>query len=70
MDFSNINKAVAGGIVGLIVAEAARYGWQIDPVKASALGVLVTAAVGYVVGHVLVFVAPKNKVKPVVPTVT
>ena len=70
MDISSINKAVAGGIVGLIVAEAARYGWQIDPVKASALGVLLTAVVGYVCGHLLVFIAPKNTVKPVTPTVT
>lgn len=62
MDLSTISKAIAGGLVGLVVALVARYGWQINPVNLSALGVLVTAVVGYAVGHVAVYFAPKNNV--------
>lgn len=58
---STISKAIAGGIVGLVVSLAARYGWQPDAPTVTALGVIVTAVVGYVVGHLAVFFAPKNK---------
>lgn len=58
---SSISKAIAGGIVGLVVAEAARYGFQPDAPTVTALSVLVTGLVGYVVGHVAVYFAPKNK---------
>lgn len=59
---SEISKAVAGGLVSAIIALLARYGWQLDPVNASYLGVVVTVVVGYVVGHVAVYLAPRNKV--------
>lgn len=61
MDLTQISKAIAGGLVGLIVALAARYGFQPDAPTVTLLGVVVTALVGYLVGHVAVFVAPKNK---------
>lgn len=61
MNLSTVNKAIAGGIVSAIVAVAAHYGWQPQAETVTALGVIVTAAVGYVVGHVAVYVAPKNK---------
>jgi hypothetical protein len=61
MDLSSMSKAIAGGVVGLIVAEAARFGFQPDAVTVSALGVVMTAIVGYVAGHVVVYFAPKNK---------
>lgn len=63
MDISTISKAIAGGIVGLAVALAARFGFQPDGPTVSALGVVVTAVVGYAVGHIVVYMAPKNKVQ-------
>lgn len=62
MSPSSITKAIAGGLVGLIVAEAAHFGWQPDAPTVTALGVIVTGLVGYVVGHVVVYFAPKNTV--------
>lgn len=61
MDLSTISKAIAGGIMGAVVAVAAHYGWQPHAETVTALGVIVTALVGYVVGHVGVYLAPKNK---------
>lgn len=61
MNLSAVNKAIAGGIVGLIVALVARFGWQPDAPTLSAISVIVTAVVGYVVGHVAVYLAPSNK---------
>jgi len=61
MDASSFSKAIAGGIVGLIVAEAAHFGWQPDTPTVTAIGVIVTGVVGYVVGHLVVYFAPKNK---------
>jgi len=57
----SVSKAIAGGLVGLVVAEAARYGFQANPETLNAVSVLVTAIVGYVVGHVAVYFAPRNK---------
>lgn len=62
---ATISKAVAGGIVAALVALAARYGFQPDAPTVTALGVVLTALVGYVAGHVVVFLAPKNKSKGV-----
>lgn len=61
MDLSTISKAIAGGLVGVLVAEAARYGFQASPVIVDAVSVLITGLVGYVVGHAIVWVAPANK---------
>jgi len=63
MDLAPISKAIAGGIVGLVVALVARFGWQPDAPTMSAIGVIVTSLVGYGVGHVAVYFAPKNKEK-------
>lgn len=63
MDLSSISKAIAGGVVGLIVALVARYGFQADAPTISAIGVIVTAIVGYGVGHIAVFLAPANTSK-------
>lgn len=60
MNPSTISKAIAGGLTAAGVAEAARYGWHPDGQTVTALGVIVTAVVGYVIGHVVVFLAPKN----------
>lgn len=62
-DLTTITKAIAGGIVGAIVAIAARYGFHANAPTVSALGVIVTALVGYVAGHVIVYLAPANKLK-------
>lgn len=61
MDYASISKAIAGGVVGLIVALAARYGFQPDAPTVTAIGVVATAVVGYLVGHLAVYFAPKNK---------
>lgn len=58
---STMSKAVAGGVVSALVALAARYGLHAGPETVSALGVLVTAVVGYAAGHLAVYLAPKNK---------
>lgn len=63
MDLSSISKAIAGGIVGAVLAVFAHYGFQPDGATVTALGVIVTALVGYIVGHIAVFVAPKNATK-------
>lgn len=60
-DVAPISKAIAGGIVTAIVAEAARYGFQAAPEVVTAVGVILTAGVGYVVGHLVVYLAPANK---------
>jgi hypothetical protein len=61
MDLSPISKAIAGGLVGLVVAEVARYGFHGSPEVVNAVSVIVTALVGYVVGHIAVYLAPANK---------
>lgn len=65
MDLSPIYKAVAGGVAGAIVALAARYGFHASPDVVNAVSVIVTAAFGYAVGHLTVFLAPANKPKAV-----
>lgn len=61
MDYlQTVSKAIAGGLVGLVVALVARFGWQPDAPTMSALSVVLTALVGYVVGHIAVYFAPKN----------
>lgn len=62
MELSTISKAIAGGIVAVLVGEAARYGFQPSGEVISAAGVIVTALVSYVAGHVAVYFAPRNKV--------
>lgn len=62
-DLSPISKAIAGGIVAAIVGLLARYGFQPDAPSVTAAGVIVTALISYVVGHVFVFFAPKNSTK-------
>lgn len=64
-DLQTISKAIAGGVVGLIVALAARYGFHPNAPTVSALGVLVTGLVGYIAGHIVVYLAPANKPKGV-----
>lgn len=61
MELSTISKAIGGGIAGAIIALAAHFGFQPDAPTATALAVVVTAVVGYAVGHVAVYFAPKNK---------
>lgn len=61
MDLAAVSKAIGGGIAGVIIAEAAHFGFQPDAPTATALAVVVTAVVGYVIGHVVVYFSPKNK---------
>lgn len=61
MDLSTVSKAIAGGIVAAFVALGARYGFQPSGETITAAGVVVTALVSYVVGHVVVYLSPANK---------
>jgi uncharacterized membrane protein YeaQ/YmgE (transglycosylase-associated protein family) len=63
MQLSTMNKAIAAGIVGAVIAVLARFGFQPSGETVSALGVIVTALVGFVVSHVTVWASPANKVK-------
>lgn len=60
-DPTTISKAIAGGLVGAVVALGARYGWHPDGQTVTALGIIVTSLIGYIIGHISVFVAPNNK---------
>ena len=60
-DFTTFSKAIAGGIVTALVALLARYGFHPQADVLTATGVVMTAVVSYIVGHVIVFLAPKNK---------
>lgn len=61
MDYlSTISKAVAGGLIAATVAVLARYGFHPTPETVSALGVIETALVAYAIGHLAVYLAPKN----------
>lgn len=62
-DLSTISKAIAGGLTAAIVGVLARYGFHPQSETVTALGVIVTALVSYVAGHILVYLAPKNKFK-------
>lgn len=59
----SINKAIAAGLVSAVVALLARYGFHPTGQTITILGLVVTALVGYVSGHVLVYLAPHNKPK-------
>lgn len=61
MDLASISKAIAGGVIAALVAEAARFGFHPHPETVSAVSVVVTAVVAYIAGHVVVYFAPKNK---------
>lgn len=61
MDLSQFSKAIAGGVITALVAEAARFGFHPRATTISAVSVIVTAIVSYVIGHVAVYFAPANK---------
>ncbi len=62
-DVSTISKAIAGGTVSALVALAARYGFQPHPETVTAVGAILTVLIGYIVGHVVVYLSPANKPK-------
>lgn len=61
-EISTISKAIAAGVISAVVGVAAKYGFHPSNEVITASGVLVTALVSYIVGHVFVYFAPKNKV--------
>lgn len=63
MDLSPFSKAIAGGIVSSLVAVLSHYGFQPHAETVTALGVLVSAVVGYALGHLVVYLSPANKHK-------
>lgn len=64
MNLSSISKAIAGGIVAAIIAELARFGFHPGKQTVTTLNVVVTAAISYVAGHLVVYFAPKNQDPP------
>lgn len=56
MNLSSVSKAVAGAIVTVIVAYAARHGVTVD----SSLGEALNVVLAFIVGFVGVYIAPKN----------
>ena len=56
-----VSKAIAGAIVGAIIALAARFGFNTDETTANALDVIVTIILGTATGYVGVYLAHKNK---------
>lgn len=60
-EIQNISKAIAGGLVSLIVAEATKYWFTPSAEQVSALSVIVVGLVSYAVGHLFVYLAPRNK---------
>lgn len=69
MNLTSFDKAIAGGLVSLIVGELARFGFHPNAQAVTAAGVIVTGIVSYVAGHLVVYFA-KNKVTPgVTPSV-
>ena len=61
LDLSTISKAIAGGLVTLVVGYLAKYGVHITPVINDSLNTLIFALVFYAVGHLVVYIAPANK---------
>lgn len=61
MNLTPFDKAIAGGLVSLIVSELARFGFQPKGTSVTALEVIVTGLVSYVAGHLVVYFA-KNKI--------
>lgn len=60
-DIQAISKAIAGGLAALVIGETARFGFHPNTETITALGVIVTGLVSYLVGHLVVYFAPKNK---------
>lgn len=70
MQLSDMSKAIAGGITGALLALVARYGYKADGPTISLVSAVVTAVIGYAVGHVGVYLAPANTVSPPTPPST
>jgi hypothetical protein len=69
MELATISKAIAGGVAAGVIALLARYGFQPDGPTVTAIGVIITALVGYIAGHLVVYLAPKNKDTAILPPV-
>lgn len=61
MDLGTISKAIAGGLVTLVVSWLAHYGLTLSPVVNDAVASIALALVTYLAGHLVVYLAPKNK---------
>ncbi len=55
MAFTNFDKAIAGGVTSALVGELARFGFHPQATTISAVGVILTAVVGYAIGHLAVY---------------
>lgn len=62
MDLTPMSKAIAGGVVTLVVGWLLRYGITLSPIVHDAVASIALAVATYATGHIVVFFAPKNKV--------
>lgn len=70
MNSSTVSKAIAGGLVTLVVSWLARYGVTLSPLVHDTVAAVALALVTYIAGHIVVYLSPKNKeVPPSVPPV-
>lgn len=60
-DPATISKAIAGGLVVLVVGFLAKYGFTLSPLYHDFLGAVSYSLVFYLVGHVVVYLSPANK---------
>jgi hypothetical protein len=61
MNISSVSKAIAAGVVTVILTYLAKHGMNLSPVVTDAANTLLLAVVSYVVAHAAVYFAPKNK---------
>lgn len=61
MNLTSFDKAIAGGLVSMVLTWLAQYGITLSPVVHDAVASLAFAGVTYLAGHLTVYFA-KNKV--------
>lgn len=52
---TNKQKAITGGVVGSTLLTLGHFGFQPDGATITALGVVATSVIGYIIGHVAVY---------------
>lgn len=63
MDLSTISKAIAGGIVALVVSWLAHYGVTLSPVIHDTVASIALSLAAYIVGHGIVWIVPNKPIR-------
>lgn len=61
MNLLSVSKAIAGGLVAVVLTYLTKHGVNFSPIVTDAANTLLLAMVSYVVAHVAVYFAPKSK---------